>query len=153
MHRRHFLKGSALLFGVAATPGVMQAATDEVVAVKQLLSDYYSVYYTDLDAPKYRALFTDDYLMLEDGEIIDTEKDVAGIPAPDSGYRRKDSFDFRSVKIHGDTAYLAYFLKSEITDKKDGPRTREFLESMIVRRSNTGGWRTALLHSTRVLKP
>ena len=142
-----------MLLGAAATPGPLQAATDELAAVKQLVSDYYSVYYTDLNERRYRALLTEDYLLLENGEIVDTEKDVAGIPKADAEYRRKDVFDFRSIKIHGDTAYLVYFLNSDVTDKKSGPRKREFLESMIVRRGNNGVWRTAILHSTHVLKP
>jgi ketosteroid isomerase-like protein len=68
----------------------------------------------------------------------------------ESDYRRTDAFDFRSAKVHGDTAYVVYFLKSEITDKNE-TRHREWLESAILRRSGTG-WRMALLHSTRIMK-
>ena len=60
-----------------------------------------------------------------------------------------DGFDFRSVKVLGDTGYAVYFLKSKITDQKDGPRTKEWLESAVLRRVG-GGWRVALLHSTVV---
>lgn len=56
------------------------------------------------------------------------------------------------MKVQGNIAYLVYFLKSEITDKKDGTRNREWLESAILRRS-VKGWRMALLHSTRIIKP
>lgn len=104
-----------------------------------------------LDKQKYRALLTDDYLLLENGELLDIEGDIALMPAPESGYKRIDSFDFRSVKVHGDTAYAVYFLKSEITDNKNGTRNREWLESAILRRAKRG-WRMALLHSTRIAK-
>jgi ketosteroid isomerase-like protein len=74
------------------------------------------------------------------------------MPAPQSAYKRTDAFDFRSVKVHGHTAYAVYFLKSEITDKNNGSRNREWLESAILRRSGAG-WRIALLHSTKIVKP
>jgi ketosteroid isomerase-like protein len=91
-------------------------------------------------------------LLLENGELLDIEGDIALMPSPESGYKRTDAFDFRSVKVHGDTAYAVYFLKSEITDKKNGNRHRQWLESAILRRGGNG-WRMALLHSTRIVKP
>ncbi len=101
-------------------------------------------------AQKYRTLLTEDYLLLENGELLDIEGDVAMMTAPDSGYQRNDMFDFRSVKIDGDIAYAVYFLKSEIKDRK-GTHNREWLESAILRHAGTG-WRLALLHSTRIAK-
>lgn len=71
-------------------------------------------------------------------------------PTPNDGYKRIDKFDFRSVKLHGDIAYAVYFLKLEITDKKNGTRNREYLESAILRRSGAD-WRVAILHSTKIV--
>ena len=52
-----------------------------------------------------------------------------------------------------DTAYVVYFLKSDVTDEK-GARHRKWLESAILRRSGPGApWRMALLHSTRIAPP
>ena len=103
-----------------------------------------------LDKAKYRACLTDDYLLLENGELLDADGDLAVMASPGSGYQRTDAFDFRSVKMHGDVACAVYFLASDIKDKQ-GVRHREWLESMILRRSGTA-WRTALLHSTRLTK-
>jgi ketosteroid isomerase-like protein len=97
-------------------------------------------------------MLTDDYVLLENGEIISLEKDVSLMPTPQEGYQRQDSFDFRSVKVHGEVAYLVYFLKSDIRDKKDGARQREYLESIIMKRDGGGDWRIALLHSTKLSK-
>jgi lactoylglutathione lyase len=127
------------------------AAGDEA-AVKQAVRGAYSVFYGDVDKVKYRSLLTDDYVLLENGELLDVEGDIALMPASGDDYQRTDAFDFRLVKIHGNTAYAVYFLKSEIMDKKNGARSREWLESAILRRSDTG-WRMALLHSTRIGKP
>ena len=149
MKRREFLAGSGILLGTACVPGV--SAADDDTAVKQTIKDVYSIFSVSLDKQKYRALLTDDYLLLENGELLDIEGDIALMPSPESGYKRTDSFDFRSVKVHGDTAYAVYFLKSEITDNKNGTRNREWLESAILRRAKRG-WRMALLHSTRIAK-
>ncbi|HMA19627.1 MAG TPA: nuclear transport factor 2 family protein, partial [Gemmatimonadaceae bacterium] len=126
-----------------------EAPADDAAAVKQLIKDYYSIYFTSLDKPRYRSLLTEDYRLLEDGEILDTEGDIGFMPKPEDDYKRTDSFDFRYVKVQGDVAYAVYFLKSAITDRKEGARTKEYLESAILRRS-AGAWRMALLHSTRV---
>lgn len=149
MERREFLAGTGMLIATAYVPTV---ATDDETAVKQAIKDVYSIFSVSLDKQKYRALLTDDYLLLENGELLDIEGDIALMPAPDSGYMRTDSFDFRSIKVHGDTAYVVYFLTSEITDKKNGTRNRRWLESAIFRRMGNG-WRMALLHSTRIVKP
>jgi ketosteroid isomerase-like protein len=89
--------------------------------------------------------------LLENGELLDAEGDVAAMASPGSGYQRTDAFDFRLIKKQGNVAYTVYFLSSDIEDQQ-GARHREWLESMILRRSGTA-WKTAMLHSTRVTKP
>lgn len=150
MKRREFIAGTGVLIGAACVTDA--SAADDVLAVKKAVEAFYSVYYVNLDKKKYRSLLTNDYLLLENGEIMDAEQDIALMPNPEDNYKRTDSFDFRSVKIHGDTAYVVHFLKSEITDRKNGSRNREWLESAILRRSRKG-WLVALLHSTRIMKP
>jgi hypothetical protein len=149
MKRRQFVVAAGVLLGAGCAktmPGV-----DDEAAVKRVISDYYSVFYRELDKQKYRALLTDDYLLLENGEIFDADADIAAMPAPGSGYQRTDAFRFRTVTIEGDTAWAVYFLTSNVTEGKDGPRTRKWLESAILRRS-ASTWRVAVLHSTRIEK-
>jgi ketosteroid isomerase-like protein len=150
MNRTVFITVAAMLVGAACAPG--RPPTEEAEAVKQVIAEYYDTFFRSLDKEKYRSLLTDDYRLLEDGEILDTEGDIASMPHADSGYTRSDVFDFRSVQVHDDTAYAVYFLRSSMTDKKNGPSNREWLESAILRRAG-GGWRIALLHSTRIVKP
>jgi ketosteroid isomerase-like protein len=151
MRRREFIAATGVLLGATCAPSVSGAA-DDSAAVKQVVRDVYSVFYADRDKQKYRSLLTEDYLLLDKGEVLDVEGDLALIPAPGSDYKRTDAFDFRSVKIHGDTSYAVYFLRSEIADKKNGARNAEWLESAILRRDGKR-WRMALLHSTRIVKP
>ena len=162
MKRREFIAGMAI--GSVCTPrlSTVDAAKkkfavelpllDDAAAIKQAVKKVYSVFYVDQDKKKYRSLLADDYLLLENGEILNIEGDIGLMPSPDSGYKRTDAFDFHSVKVQGNFAYAIYFLKSEITDNKNGTRNREWLESAILRRSEKG-WLMALLHSTRIVKP
>ena len=147
MKRREFVAGAGMLIGAACAPSV--SAADDAAAVKQAVVDVYAAF-SSFDKLKYRSLLTEDYLLLENGELLDIEGDLAMMATPESGHKRTDAFDFRSAKVHSDIAYVVYFLKSEIKDE-NGTRNREWLESAILRRSGTG-WRIALLHSTRIVK-
>jgi ketosteroid isomerase-like protein len=148
MNRRGFIgTAGSVIAGANAVPGFQR---DEAAAIRQAVERYYAAY-RGLDKTRYRACLTDDYVLLENGELLDINGDLAFMASPGSGYERTDAFDFRSVNIQGGVAYAVYFLTSDIKDQQ-GPRHREWLESMILRRSGTG-WRTALLHSTRLTKP
>ena len=127
-------------------------AGDDEEAVKQAVKNYYYLYFVKMDKDAYRSILTEDYLILENGELLDTESDIALMPEPDSGYDRTDTFDFRYVKIEGDIAYTVYFLKAEIVDKANGTIHKEWLESAILRRSGED-WLIALLHSTKITNP
>jgi ketosteroid isomerase-like protein len=145
LKRIEFIIGAGMLIGAVCASRVSSA--DNTAAVKQAVVDVYAAF-SGFDKQKYRSLLTEDYLLLENGKLLDIEGDVAMMAAPESGLKRTDAFDFRSVKVHGDIAYVVYFLKSEIKDKS-GSRHREWLESAILRRSGAG-WRMALLHSTKI---
>ena len=146
MNRRAFFAVACALAAVACMPAAKTA--DDAAAVQQAIRDNYAAY-SSFDERKYRATTTEDFVLLEHGELIDREGDVASMAKHGTGHQRTDEFDFRSVKIHGDIAYAVYFLKSEIHDEIKGTRQREWLESAILRRSE-GAWRLALLHSTRI---
>jgi len=150
MNRRRFIAAAALVTGTACQ-GTQPAAAD-AQAAKQVIADYYDLFYRRLDERGYRALLTDDYLLLENGEIFDANGDIASIPKAGDGYTRSDAFDFRTVRMLGDTAYVIYFLRSAVVEKTEAARNLEWLESAVLRRSG-GRWKVALLHSTRVVKP
>ena len=97
---------------------------------------------------------TEGYLLLEKGEILDAEGDMALMPAPGDDYKRTHAFDFRRVNVQDDTAYVVYVVKSEITNKKKESQNGvwQWLESAILRRSGKR-WRIALIHSTQIAQP
>jgi len=149
MDRRHFVAAAALLTGTACRGSRSEAADGS--SIKQVIADYYDLFYRRVDEKKYRALLADDYLLLENGEIFDADGDVASMPKPEDGYKRSDAFDFRSIKVDNDMAYAVYFLRSNVIDRKEGERNLEWLESAILRRTDNN-WRVAILHSTRIVK-
>lgn len=136
---------------VAALHAGAAQAGDVVADVQQAIQDNYAAY-SGFDEAAYRATTTDDFILLENGELIDREGDVANMPKRENGFRRKDHFSFNSVKVEGDLAYAVYTLDSEIYDDVKGARSREWLESAVLRRVE-GRWKMALLHSTRVSQP
>jgi ketosteroid isomerase-like protein len=148
--RRYTWAALAWAFATALCLGSAQAS-DGAAAVQQAIEDNYAAY-SGFDEAKYRATTTEDFLLLEHGELIDRESDVASMAKPGTGFRRTDHFEFNSVKIEGDFAYAVYVLRSEIYDAAKGARNREWLESAILRRVK-GDWKMALLHSTRVSHP
>lgn len=125
--------------------GSTQAADE--AAVRQTLVDWYAAY-SGTDEAHYRTFLADEYVLLENGTPMGVDDDVAMMRKRESGYSRKDAFDFQSVTLHGDLAYAVYFLESDIVDDKMR-RQRRWLESAILRRVD-GRWRAALLHSTKI---
>ena len=110
-------------------------AGDDEEAVKQAVKNYYYLYFVKMDKNAYRSILTEDYQFLENGELFDADGDIALMPDPESGYERTDTFDFRYIKIEGDFTYAVYFLKADITDKVNGTIHKEWLESIILKRS------------------
>ena len=140
------LVAAAALTSCGATPAPPNSA-EEAAAVKQMLVDWYAAYSTT-DEARYKEFVVEEYVLLENGVIMGLEDDLKAMRGRLPGYRRKDAFDFRSVRLHGDLAYATYFLESEMVDDTK-IQQRKWLESAVLRRVN-GRWRCALLHSTRI---
>lgn len=152
MDRRDFLGAS---LGAAAWPGQAGsvATASDQEAVKHRLVEWYRAFADPrVDRVHYRSFMTDDYLLCENGQLLDKAGDEALLDATPQDQQRTDRFDFRRVTIDGDRAWLVYFLEADIEDGKNGKRTRRWLESATLRRAG-GVWRFALLHSTRITPP
>ncbi len=67
-------------------PSRLAQSADDAAAVQQAIKDNYAAY-SGFDEQRYRATLADDYLLLENGELIDREGDVASMakPAPVTG--------------------------------------------------------------------
>ena len=149
MNRRGFIAASFATGLLSSGAAIAQNGTDET-AVKQKIIDWYRAFANPrVDRAHYLSFMTEDYLLLENGELLDKAGDLALLDAFPTDMVRTDRFDFRRVTIDGDRAELVYFLEADITDAKEGSRTRRWLESALMKRVG-GQWRCNLLHSTRI---
>ena len=151
MERRMFLGAAA---GLAMIPTAARAANPTQAAeLKQRIIEWYRAFGNPrVDRTYYRSFMTDDYFLLENGELLDAAGDMAILSALPADHVRTDKFDFRHIWVDGDFAYLVYFLESEMNDSKRGPRSKRWLESAILRRIDRQ-WRAAVLHSTLINPP
>lgn len=121
---------------------------DDTTAIIQLLKNDYSTM-VNLDLNKHINNCTEDYLLIEAGDVWNMDREAQWYRDPSSKVNdRKDHFEFKYIRIDGDVAYAVYNLKSDIT--KDGKLTQKnWNESAIFRKVN-GEWKIALIHSTPV---
>jgi len=147
MNRSAAVCAALLAITTLLVPCVAAASDEE--AVKKMMVDWYAAFASDTPEAEYRQFLTDEYVLLENGELMGIEGDIAMMKNRAPGFQRKDRFDFKSVTVRGDTAYVVYFLESDINDDKM-KRQRRWLESAVLRRID-GPWRAALLHSTKIL--
>ena len=145
MNRRDLLAGAGLLLAV---PDRLIAGSPDGEALETAIADYYRIYFQVRDEAGYRRLLADDYVLLENGELMTAEEDIAAMPKKDALYERSDSFDFKRIGVAGELGYLIYFLTSSVRDES-GSKTYRWLESAIYRRSGRG-WLLSVLHSTKI---
>ena len=92
---------------------------------------------------------TNNYLLIENGEIWDMKKEAEYyVKNANRKMDRKDYFEIKYVRVYGDYGYAVYNLKSDITEFGK-LITRKWIESAIFRKIN-GEWKIELLNSTPI---
>lgn len=133
-----------LLFGQTA---FAQTEKDSLEIVNVLKADYKA--FGHYDASTHVNYCTEDYLLIENGEIWDLQKEVEYLKSNENRKSiRTDSFKFIKLRIVGEMAYGVYELHSKITENS---YTKSYLwyESVVFRKMN-GDWKIALIHSTKI---
>ena len=122
------------------------AQTSEKAEVQQVITRFFDAL-SVTNIPQMKAEVSDDFMLLENGEIwtIDTLANKISRPKPE-GYLRQNSFDFLSTKIDKNRAYVYYKNKAEISSKTRNANIK-WLESAILRKEK-GRWRMEFMHST-----
>ena len=122
------------------------AQTTEKAEVQQVITRFFDAL-SVTNIPLMKAEVSDDFILLENGEIwtIDTLANKISRPKPE-GYLRQNSFDFLSTKTDKNRAYVYYKNKAEISSKTRNA-TIKWLESAILRKEK-GRWRMEFMHST-----
>lgn len=124
-----------------------QKRNDSANIVQLLKEDYKTMVNWDID--KHKGYCTDDYILIEDGEIWNMEKEADNYKKNvNRVLDRKDYFDFHFIRILGNTAYTVYNLRSDITE--NGKLTTKHWNESVIFRKAGGKWKIALIHSTPI---
>jgi hypothetical protein len=120
--------------------------------VQNLIQDSFDSLFSAFNEDLILDYYTDDFLLLEQGEIWDIEfirnyfkqaKSNTPIPV------RTNRFEFISTKIEGNSAWVAYQNYGTIKGPDQEGINLHWLESATAVRT-AKGWRLDMLHSTRV---
>ncbi len=138
-----------LLFLSMATVAQTSTAKDEEL-LKQLIVDSFQDILSDNKKEKLGDYYTNDFLLLENGEVWDLEiirgyMDQAA--EMDELPERINSFIFVNIKISGDMAWLAYHNMASFEMNGEVLGQMNWLESATAIRT-PAGWRLEMLHST-----
>ncbi|WP_297337441.1 DUF4440 domain-containing protein [Algoriphagus sp.] len=139
-----------LLFLVISST-LSQAQTEEKL-IQNLIQDSFDDLFSEFKSEKLLDYYTEDFLLLEQGEVWDNELILAYFerakqnPNPSV---RTNRFEFIETKVSGSTAWVAYH--NYATFSQNGEETQQlyWLESATAVKTEKG-WRLELLHSTRV---
>lgn len=140
-----------LLLLMIGIPAVAQVSvTNDEQEIKDLIINSFQEILSENKKEKLGTYYTDDFLLLEDGEVWDMEiiKDYMDkAAAMDRLPERINSFEFREIKIAGEMAWTAYHNKAVF--QMDGKKLGEmnWLESATAIRT-AEGWKLQMLHST-----
>lgn len=149
------MKRTSLLFlALIVTTVTFAQNTDTENKVKALITGSFDDIWSNLDASKIKNYHTGDFILLEHGEVWTnetiadyTEKAKQNKPIP----KRENRFEFISIKIEGDMAWLAYRNYAKWSLKGEEKGKMQWLESATAILTKDG-WRLQMLHSTRVNK-
>jgi ketosteroid isomerase-like protein len=100
------------------------------------------------DVPRMHSTMTDDFHLLEVGEVWNRDKLSSVIAGLDPAMVRRNWFSPIRTEIRSDTAWVSYWNRATYHTSK-GRTSRAWLESAILVR-DSGQWKIQMLHSTRI---
>lgn len=132
----------------------IEAQVADQKQVENLIQNSFDEIFSNYQAEKLTDFYTEDFLLLEQGEVWDMKiirdylTKAKSNPNPPT---RTNRFEFIKTVVEGDRAWVAYHNYATIS--RDGQTIRElyWLESATAIRTEKG-WRLDMLHSTRVEK-
>lgn len=122
--------------------------------IQNLIQNSFDELFSNLDAEKLGDFYTDDFLLLEQGEVWD-KAIILGYfeKAKQNPNRpvRTNRFEFIQTKIEGNRGWIAYWNYATFTQDGKVIQDIKWLESATAVKTDKG-WRLDMLHSTRVEK-
>ncbi|WP_020535611.1 nuclear transport factor 2 family protein [Lewinella cohaerens] len=138
---------------------VIETTVEEITpeeAIQQLVIDAFDQVWSALDTNSLARLHTEDFLLLEHGEvwtndtIINYQRNaMAGMI--EQGYVRTNHMEFLTTGANSELAWTTYHNYGTWTVGKDTTGQAHWLESAVAVKT-AEGWKLKMLHSTRVQK-
>lgn len=148
-----------LVFGIAFTlcscnPSSPKTNAPITIAEKQIAKDLIQGAFDDLwagvDSTKILNYHTDDFIILENGEVWDNDrikKFMRGQLANENRSKRINIMDYISIEKYGESMQIAYNNKAEFYQQDSLVGTGSWLESALAVKTEEG-WRLKMMHST-----
>lgn len=136
------------IFLMTATGVGQNSGKADEEQIKDLITNTFQEVFSDLDPQSLEIYCTDDFLLLETGEVWDMNKMRDYLrSAQNSRVKRINSFDFIEIKIEGKMAWVAYYNKAEFMAGDKVVKEMNWVESAAAVLTEKG-WKLQLLHST-----
>lgn len=137
-----------ILFITTMTFG-QDSGSNKEEQIKDLISNSFQEIFSDLDAGALDVYCTEDFLLLETGEVWDIARMRNYLQSSEgkTEVKRINSFDFIEVKISGNMAWAAYYNKAEFRNDGEVVKEMNWVESTTAVLTEEG-WKLQLLHST-----
>jgi hypothetical protein len=133
-----------LFLSVNAFP---QNENDSLKITQLIIDDYETL--SNVDVNGHISNVTNDYILIEDGNIWDLEDEIKYLFNP-TQVKRTNEFEFLKIDIINETATVIYKLKSTFDDNGKISE-KNWAESIICKKIN-GVWKISLIHSTPIRK-
>ena len=141
----------ALIQSTNVSSGRAQQLTPDQKQVVNAVDTLFAAARTD-DLAKFDSVVTPDFYIFDGGARFSGEAIMALIKSEHAAGKRYEwNVTDPDVHINGETAWVAYVNKGNITDAA-GTKNQQWLESAFLVKQS-GRWKIAFMHSTRVPPP
>ena len=124
---------------------------EEKAIAKNLIQGAFDDLWAGVDSTKILNYHTDDFILLEHGEVWDNNRIkeyMRGQLENDGRANRVNSFDFFLIEKYGHSIQLAYNNKAEFYRNDSLAYEGTWLESALAIKTSDG-WKLKMMHSTR----
>lgn len=99
---------------------------------------------------KMRSVVTDDFQLLEAGEVWNIDILINAIKPGSNTYNRRNYFSLIKVVSNEDIVWISYWNKAKFIMQNETSES-SWLESVVLVKDKKNKWKLQMMHSTRVL--
>jgi hypothetical protein len=127
---------------------------EEEDIAKELIQGSFDKIWGGVDSNEIANYHTDDFIILEHGEVWDNDRIkeyIRGQLARENRPTRINRMDYISIDKYGESIQMAYHNYAEFVRADTVVAQRQWLESALAVKTEEG-WRLKMMHSTRVAR-